>query len=117
MSSHMMDSSLFGGWATGRAASIVELDGEALPVAVVINEEVPAEAADRGLRLLRSPAGAIGEPLPVGRVFEPADSLLEGEFADRPLNDDVKAAAGERLDRCTDLWNTDRTSTSTRGTA
>lgn len=164
MSSHMMDSSPFGGWAADHAVSIAELDGETLPVADVVriargaarpvpggeamkrvdrswaaarelaatgrvygrstgvganrNEEVPTEAAaDHGLRLLRSHAGAIGEPLPVGRAFEPADSLLEGEFADRPLTDDVKAAAGELLDRCTNLWNTDLTSTSTRGTA
>ncbi|MFG2562033.1 hypothetical protein [Streptomyces sp. NPDC048496] len=41
------------------------------------------------------------------------------EARDRPLADDVKAAAGELLDLCTDLWNTDltSTSTSTRGTA
>ncbi len=62
--------------------------------------------------------------LPVGRAFALADSLLDAELADRPLTDDVKAAAGELLDRCTDLWNTGLTGTSrdtgltsTRGTA
>jgi histidine ammonia-lyase len=65
--------------------------------------------------------------LPVGRAFALADSLLDAELADRPLTDDVKAAAGELLDRCTDLWNTGLTGltgtsrdtglASTRGTA
>jgi len=62
--------------------------------------------------------------LPVGRAFTLADSLLDPELADRPLTDDVKAAAGELLDRCADLWNTGLTGTSrdtglasTRGTA
>lgn len=62
--------------------------------------------------------------LPVGRAFALADSLLDAELADRPLTDDVKAAAGELLDRCSDLWNTGLTGTSrdtgltsTRGTA
>ncbi|GAA3484125.1 hypothetical protein GCM10018966_086570 [Streptomyces yanii] len=160
MSSHMMDSSPCGGWAADHAVSIVEPDGEALPVADVVRtargaaRPVPASlghavlsggveeqasfaspavrrtlrvcgayrqvvacelvSAVRALRLrdLRPDPG-----LPIGRAFGLADSLLEGEFADRPLADDVKVAAGELLDRCTDLWNTDLTSTSTRGTA
>ncbi|MEV7235512.1 hypothetical protein AB0N06_16460 [Streptomyces sp. NPDC051020] len=198
MSSHMVDSSPFGGWAADHAVSLVELDGETLPVADAVrmargaarpvpcagamkrvdrswaaarelaatgrvygrstgvganrHEEAPTEAADALEQVLAIEINAAAENplicvcgayrqivacelvatvralllrelrpdpgLPVGRAFELADSLLEGELADRPLTDDVKAAAGELLDRCTDLWNTDltSTSTSTRGT-
>ncbi|OKJ21596.1 hypothetical protein AMK21_09080 [Streptomyces sp. CB00316] len=41
--------------------------------------------------------------LPVGRALQPADSVLDTELADRPLTDDVRAAAG-LLDRFTKLW-------------
>ncbi|MFE4539126.1 aromatic amino acid ammonia-lyase [Streptomyces scopuliridis] len=40
--------------------------------------------------------------LPVGRAFELAETVLQGEAADRPLTDDVTAAAA-LLDRFTDL--------------
>ncbi|MET7615809.1 aromatic amino acid ammonia-lyase [Streptomyces sp. NPDC005408] len=42
--------------------------------------------------------------LPVGRAFELAESVLDEEFADRPLTDDVTAAAA-LLDRFTDLMS------------
>jgi histidine ammonia-lyase len=41
--------------------------------------------------------------LPVGRALELAESVLADETADRPLTDDVTAAAG-LLDRFTDIW-------------
>ncbi|MGW0829411.1 aromatic amino acid ammonia-lyase [Streptomyces prunicolor] len=41
--------------------------------------------------------------LPVGRALELAESVLDDEAADRPLTDDVTAAAG-LLDRFTDIW-------------
>ncbi|MEU1201726.1 aromatic amino acid ammonia-lyase [Streptomyces sp. NPDC005813] len=41
--------------------------------------------------------------LPVGRALELAESVLDPEQADRPLTDDVTAAAG-LLDRFTDIW-------------
>ena len=41
--------------------------------------------------------------LPVGRALELAESVLDGDVADRPLTDDVTAAA-RLLDRFTDLW-------------
>ncbi|MEU9208914.1 aromatic amino acid ammonia-lyase [Streptomyces sp. NPDC048415] len=41
--------------------------------------------------------------LPAGRALELAESVLEAEQADRPLTDDVTAAAA-LLDRFTDIW-------------
>jgi histidine ammonia-lyase len=41
--------------------------------------------------------------LPVGRALELAESVLDDETADRPLTDDVAAAAG-LLDRFTEIW-------------
>ncbi|WP_405992854.1 aromatic amino acid ammonia-lyase [Streptomyces sp. NBC_00986] len=41
--------------------------------------------------------------LPVGRALELAESVLDDETADRPLTDDVSAAAG-LLDRFTEIW-------------
>ncbi|WP_028803875.1 aromatic amino acid ammonia-lyase [Streptomyces sp. 142MFCol3.1] len=41
--------------------------------------------------------------LPVGRALELAESVLDPEQADRPLTDDVTAAAA-LLDRFTDIW-------------
>ncbi|MEV6481065.1 aromatic amino acid ammonia-lyase [Streptomyces sp. NPDC051576] len=41
--------------------------------------------------------------LPVGRALELAESVLDEDPADRPLTDDVTAAAG-LLDRFTDIW-------------
>ncbi|WP_371670988.1 aromatic amino acid lyase [Streptomyces sp. NBC_00289] len=41
--------------------------------------------------------------LPVGRALELAESVLDEEQADRPLTDDVTAAA-RLLDRFTDIW-------------
>ncbi|MCX5234793.1 aromatic amino acid lyase [Streptomyces prunicolor] len=41
--------------------------------------------------------------LPVGRALELAESVLDDGTADRPLTDDVTAAAG-LLDRFTDIW-------------
>ncbi|MET7455125.1 aromatic amino acid ammonia-lyase [Streptomyces sp. NPDC005574] len=41
--------------------------------------------------------------LPVGRALELAESVLDAEQADRPLTDDVSAAA-RLLDRFTDIW-------------
>ncbi|WP_262056231.1 aromatic amino acid ammonia-lyase [Streptomyces sp. STR69] len=41
--------------------------------------------------------------LPVGRALELAESVLDDETADRPLTDDVTAAAG-LLDRFTEIW-------------
>ncbi|MER7926319.1 MULTISPECIES: aromatic amino acid ammonia-lyase [unclassified Streptomyces] len=41
--------------------------------------------------------------LPVGRALELAESVLVDETADRPLTDDVTAAAG-LLDRFTEIW-------------
>lgn len=41
--------------------------------------------------------------LPAGRALELAEAALEGEQADRPLTDDVTAAAA-LLDRFTDIW-------------
>ncbi|MFC4470614.1 aromatic amino acid ammonia-lyase [Streptomyces xiangluensis] len=41
--------------------------------------------------------------LPVGRALELAESVLDADQTDRPLTDDVTAAAG-LLDRFTDIW-------------
>ncbi|MFF4502519.1 aromatic amino acid ammonia-lyase [Streptomyces sp. NPDC001401] len=41
--------------------------------------------------------------LPVGRALELAESVLAADLADRPLTDDVTAAAA-LLDRFTDIW-------------
>ncbi|MDF3142560.1 aromatic amino acid lyase, partial [Streptomyces sp. T21Q-yed] len=41
--------------------------------------------------------------LPVGRALELAESVLDDDLADRPLTDDVTAAAA-LLDRFTDIW-------------
>lgn len=41
--------------------------------------------------------------LPAGRALELADSVLDEDQADRPLTDDVTAAAG-LLDRFTEIW-------------
>ncbi|MFH9553718.1 aromatic amino acid ammonia-lyase [Streptomyces sp. NPDC051445] len=41
--------------------------------------------------------------LPVGRALELAEAVLDAEQADRPLTDDVRAAAA-LLDRFTDIW-------------
>ncbi|MFJ9962537.1 aromatic amino acid ammonia-lyase [Streptomyces avermitilis] len=41
--------------------------------------------------------------LPVGRALELAESVLDPELADRPLTDDVTAAAA-LLDRFTEIW-------------
>ncbi|MFI1359822.1 aromatic amino acid ammonia-lyase [Streptomyces sp. NPDC020898] len=41
--------------------------------------------------------------LPVGRALELAESVLDADSADRPLTDDVTAAAG-LLDRFTEIW-------------
>nr|WSY54390.1 aromatic amino acid lyase [Streptomyces sp. NBC_00886] len=41
--------------------------------------------------------------LPVGRALELAESVLDDDPADRPLTDDVTAAAG-LLDRFTEIW-------------
>ncbi|GAA3790310.1 aromatic amino acid ammonia-lyase [Streptomyces chiangmaiensis] len=57
-------------------------------------------AAVRALHL----RGLKPEPeLPVGRALELAESVLDGDLADRPLTDDVTAAA-HLLDRFTDIW-------------
>ncbi|MGW2554342.1 aromatic amino acid ammonia-lyase [Streptomyces sp. NPDC001635] len=57
-------------------------------------------AAVRALHL----RGLRPEPeLPVGRALELAESVLEADLADRPLTDDVTAAA-LLLDRFTDIW-------------
>ncbi|MEE1668156.1 aromatic amino acid ammonia-lyase [Streptomyces sp. WAC07094] len=57
-------------------------------------------AAVRALHL----RGLRPEPeLPVGRALELAESVLEADLADRPLTDDVTAAA-RLLDRFTDIW-------------
>ncbi|MET8633689.1 aromatic amino acid ammonia-lyase [Streptomyces sp. NPDC004074] len=57
-------------------------------------------AAVRALHL----RGLKPEPeLPVGRALELAESVLDGDLADRPLTDDVTAAA-RLLDRFTDIW-------------
>ncbi|MGH4029879.1 aromatic amino acid ammonia-lyase [Actinomycetota bacterium Odt1-20B] len=58
-------------------------------------------AAVRALRMreLRPEAG-----LPVARALDIAESALGAEIADRPLTDDVTAAA-ELLDRFTELWD------------
>ncbi|MEV8018237.1 aromatic amino acid ammonia-lyase [Streptomyces sp. NPDC086554] len=55
------------------------------------------------VRALRQRDMRIDPGLPVGRAFELADSVLDAELADRPLTDDVTAAAG-LLDRFTELW-------------
>ncbi|MEU4872996.1 aromatic amino acid ammonia-lyase [Streptomyces sp. NPDC021608] len=41
--------------------------------------------------------------LPAGRALELAETLLDADQADRPLTEDVRAAAG-LLDRFTDIW-------------
>jgi histidine ammonia-lyase len=41
--------------------------------------------------------------LPVGRALELAESVLDADFADRPLTDDVTAATA-LLDRFTEIW-------------
>lgn len=51
----------------------------------------------------------------MGRAFELAERVLDEELADRPLTDDVTAAAA-LLDRFTDLM-TDVMNDQTRGTA
>ncbi|MEV6169535.1 aromatic amino acid ammonia-lyase [Streptomyces sp. NPDC051954] len=57
-------------------------------------------AAVRALRL----RGLRPDPeLPVGRALELAESVLDDDLADRPLTDDVTAAA-TLLDRFTDIW-------------
>jgi histidine ammonia-lyase len=57
-------------------------------------------AAVRALRL----RGFRPDPeLPVGRALALAESVLDGDLADRPLTDDVTAAAA-LLDRFTDIW-------------
>ncbi|MFE0137059.1 aromatic amino acid ammonia-lyase [Streptomyces sp. NPDC059037] len=55
------------------------------------------------VRALRQRDMRLDPDLPVGRAFELADSVLDAELADRPLTDDVTAAAG-LLDRFTELW-------------
>uniref|UniRef100_UPI0006E46361 aromatic amino acid lyase n=1 Tax=Streptomyces kanamyceticus TaxID=1967 RepID=UPI0006E46361 len=55
------------------------------------------------IRALRQRDMRLDPALPVGRAFALADEVLDGEFADRPLTDDVTAAAG-LLDRFTELW-------------
>ena len=39
----------------------------------------------------------------MGRALEPAESVLAADQADRPLTDDVAAAAA-LLDRFTEIW-------------
>ncbi|MGI5133537.1 MULTISPECIES: aromatic amino acid ammonia-lyase [unclassified Streptomyces] len=57
-------------------------------------------AAVRALHL----RGLRPEPeLPVGRALELAETVLDRDLADRPLTDDVTAAA-HLLDRFTDIW-------------
>ncbi|MGR6973558.1 aromatic amino acid ammonia-lyase [Streptomyces cynarae] len=57
-------------------------------------------AAVRALRL----RGLRPDPnLPVGRALALAESVLDGDRADRPLTDDVTAAAA-LLDRFTEIW-------------
>ncbi len=55
------------------------------------------------VRALRQRDLRLDPGLPVGRAFRLADSVLDAELADRPLTDDVTAAAG-LLDRFTELW-------------
>jgi len=55
------------------------------------------------VRALRQRDLRLDPGLPVGRAFQLADSALDTELADRPLTDDVTAAAG-LLDRFTELW-------------
>lgn len=55
------------------------------------------------IRTLRQRDMRIDPELPVGRAFGLADAVLDAELADRPLTDDVTAAAG-LLDRFTELW-------------
>lgn len=55
------------------------------------------------VRALRQRELRLDPELPVGRAFELAASVLEAESADRPLTDDVAAAAG-LLDRFGELW-------------
>ena len=52
------------------------------------------------VRALRQRDLRLDPDLPVGRAFELADAVLDAELADRPLTDDVTAAAG-LLDRFT----------------
>lgn len=55
------------------------------------------------VRALRQRDMRLDPELPVGRAFALADAVLDAELADRPLTDDVTAAAG-LLDRFTGLW-------------
>ncbi|MFG2501348.1 aromatic amino acid ammonia-lyase [Streptomyces sp. NPDC048441] len=55
------------------------------------------------VRTLRQRDMRLDPDLPVGRAFDLADSILAPELADRPLTDDVTAAAG-LLDRFAELW-------------
>lgn len=55
-------------------------------------------------RALRQRDMRLDPDTPLARAFELADSVLEAEFADRPLTDDVTAAAG-LLDRFTTVWS------------
>ncbi|WP_432148579.1 aromatic amino acid ammonia-lyase [Streptomyces sp. bgisy029] len=55
------------------------------------------------VRALRQRDLRLDPGLPVGRAFRLADAVLDAELADRPLTDDVTAAAG-LLDRFTELW-------------
>ncbi|PWG12072.1 histidine ammonia-lyase [Streptomyces sp. V2] len=64
-------------------------------------------AAVRALRL-RDVKPAPG--LPIGRALELAESVLDAEHADRPLTDDVNAAA-RLLDRFTEIWREKHTGT------
>ncbi|MEU6820658.1 aromatic amino acid ammonia-lyase [Streptomyces atriruber] len=56
------------------------------------------------IRALRQRDMRLDPDTPLARAFELADSVLEAELADRPLTDDVTAAAG-LLDRFTILWS------------
>ncbi|MFD4334629.1 aromatic amino acid ammonia-lyase [Streptomyces rubiginosohelvolus] len=55
------------------------------------------------VRALRQRELRLDPELPVGRAFGLAASVLDAESADRPLTDDVAAAAG-LLDRFAELW-------------
>ncbi|WP_107309142.1 aromatic amino acid ammonia-lyase [Streptomyces sp. TP-A0356] len=55
------------------------------------------------VRALRQRGLRPGPELPVGRALELAESVLDGDLADRPLTHDVTAAA-HLLDRFTDIW-------------
>ncbi|MGI5195468.1 aromatic amino acid ammonia-lyase [Streptomyces sp. CA-288835] len=55
------------------------------------------------VRALRQRELRPGPELPVGRALELAESVLDADQTDRPLTDDVTAAAA-LLDRFTDIW-------------